>query len=164
LTDHYQCDLYFVPKTRAYRISGSTELFLQHCQVPKLTPHQHLRALTKELANVTTSAGTTAKGIALIKVPQTKIKCNSNTADRIKGEGGRTKSERGRTKGGRRHTPHHHTLYHQRATYHASTQSYLQTCTEIDIQNSQKSDKEQHTGRTAANQQSASDPKHGCTT
>ncbi len=73
--DHYQCDLYFVPKTRAYRISGSTELFPQHCQVPNLTPHQHLQALTKELADVTTSAGTTAKGRALIKVLQTTIKC-----------------------------------------------------------------------------------------
>ena len=26
LTDHYQCDLYFIPETRAYRISGSTKL------------------------------------------------------------------------------------------------------------------------------------------
>ncbi len=75
LVDHYQCDLYFVPKTRAYRISGSTELFPQHCQVPNLTPHQHLQALTKELADVTTSAGTTAKGRALIKVLQTNFKC-----------------------------------------------------------------------------------------
>jgi hypothetical protein len=71
--DHYQCDLYFVPETRAYRISGSTELFPQHCQVPNLTQHQHLRALTEELANVTTSAGTTAKGRALIKKLQVKI-------------------------------------------------------------------------------------------
>ena len=29
--DHYQCNLYFVPETRAYRILGSTELFPQHC-------------------------------------------------------------------------------------------------------------------------------------
>jgi hypothetical protein len=74
LADHYQCDLYFVPKTRAYRISGLTELFPQHCQVPNLTPHQHLRALTVELANVTTSAGTTAKGRTLIKKLQKQIK------------------------------------------------------------------------------------------
>ena len=36
--------------------------------------HQHLRALIDELANVTTSAGTTAKGRALIKKLQVKIK------------------------------------------------------------------------------------------
>ena len=72
--DYYRCDLYFVPETRAYRISGLTELFPQHCQVPDLTPHQHLRALTKELADVTTSAGTTAKGRELIKKLQTQIK------------------------------------------------------------------------------------------
>ncbi len=29
--DHYQCNHYFVPKTRAYRISGSAKLFPQHC-------------------------------------------------------------------------------------------------------------------------------------
>jgi hypothetical protein len=32
--DHYQCNHYFVPETRAYRIAGSAELFPQHCQVP----------------------------------------------------------------------------------------------------------------------------------
>ncbi len=31
--NHYQCNHFFVPKTRAYRISGSAELFSQHCQV-----------------------------------------------------------------------------------------------------------------------------------
>ena len=29
--DHYRCDLYYIPKTRAYHISGSTELYPQHC-------------------------------------------------------------------------------------------------------------------------------------
>ncbi len=48
--DHY-CDHYYIPETRAYCISGLTELFLQHCQVPALTPHQYLRALPDELTN-----------------------------------------------------------------------------------------------------------------
>jgi hypothetical protein len=52
---------------QAYRISGLAELFLQHCQVPNLTPNQHLRALTKELATSTTTATTTPKGRQLIK-------------------------------------------------------------------------------------------------
>jgi hypothetical protein len=39
-TDHYRCNLYFVPETRAYRISGLAELFPLHCQVPNLSqPH-----------------------------------------------------------------------------------------------------------------------------
>ncbi len=31
--DHYQCNHYFVPDTRAYRVLGSAELFPQHCQI-----------------------------------------------------------------------------------------------------------------------------------
>ncbi len=40
---HYRCDLYCIPETRAYPISGSAELFPQHCQLPDMTPHQHLQ-------------------------------------------------------------------------------------------------------------------------
>jgi hypothetical protein len=47
--DHYRCDFYYIPETRAYRISGSSELFPQHCQLPDMTPHQHLQELTNEL-------------------------------------------------------------------------------------------------------------------
>ncbi len=60
--DHYRCDVYYLSETRAYRVSGSTELFPQHCQLPNLTPHQHLRELTDELAVEGTKAGTTTKG------------------------------------------------------------------------------------------------------
>ena len=49
LKDHYRCDLYFIPKTRAYQISGSTKLFPQHCQLLCLTPKQHFRALAEEM-------------------------------------------------------------------------------------------------------------------
>jgi hypothetical protein len=34
--DHYRCNHFFVPETRTYRVSGSAELFPQHCQVPYL--------------------------------------------------------------------------------------------------------------------------------
>jgi hypothetical protein len=60
--DHYRCDIYYVPETRAYQISGSTELFPQHCQLPSLTQHQHFRALTEELTENTNVAGVTLKG------------------------------------------------------------------------------------------------------
>jgi hypothetical protein len=65
--DHYRCNLYFVPETRAYRISGSAELFPQHCQVPNLSPTAHLKALTEELQNETKFAAGTPKGRRLIK-------------------------------------------------------------------------------------------------
>ncbi len=47
--DHYRCDLYYVPETRDYQISGSAELFPQHCQLPDMMPNQHLQELTNEL-------------------------------------------------------------------------------------------------------------------
>jgi hypothetical protein len=54
-------------------LSGSTELFPQHCQLPNLTPHQHLRALTDELAEATELASNTPKGKQLLKYLAQKI-------------------------------------------------------------------------------------------
>jgi hypothetical protein len=65
--DHYRCNLYYVPATRAYYISGSAELFPQHCQVPNLSPNEHLRALTEELQTTAHSVKATPKGRAMIK-------------------------------------------------------------------------------------------------
>ena len=48
--------MFYVPKTRAYRVSGSAELFPQHCQVPNLSQDKHLKALTEELHTKTTVA------------------------------------------------------------------------------------------------------------
>jgi hypothetical protein len=45
--DHYRCDHYYIPETRANHVLGSSELFPQHCQLPTLTPHQHLWDLTR---------------------------------------------------------------------------------------------------------------------
>jgi hypothetical protein len=59
--DHYRCDLYYIPETRGYRVSGSTELFPQHCQLPDVTPHQHFRALVDEMMDVTDCQSTTPK-------------------------------------------------------------------------------------------------------
>ncbi len=73
LLDHYGCDVYYVPATRGYRVSGSTELFPQHCQLPTLTPHQHLRELTDKLAAEESIAGNTTKGRHLLKLLLTHI-------------------------------------------------------------------------------------------
>jgi len=65
--DHYRCNLYFVPETSAYRISGSAELFPQHCRIPNLSTNAHLKALTVELQATTKLATGTTKGRRLIK-------------------------------------------------------------------------------------------------
>ncbi len=66
LEDHYRCNLYYVPETRAYRVSGLAKLFPQHCQVPNLSNTAHLKALTKELVTSTREAVKTHKKRALI--------------------------------------------------------------------------------------------------
>ena len=104
--DHYRCHTYYIPETRAYRISGSTELFPQHCQLPNLTPIQHLRALTKELADETVIASRTPQGRMLMQKtpiqhrqhPQSDVSIRGGT----KGESDRTRAT---TNGDRRH-PH----------------------------------------------------------
>jgi hypothetical protein len=54
--DHYRCNHNhsFVPEMRAYRISGSAELFPQHCQVPFLSTSDHMQELTKEVVSTLT--------------------------------------------------------------------------------------------------------------
>ena len=72
--DHYQCNLFFIPETRAYWILGLTELFPHHCQLPNLMPHQHFHALTDKLAKSTAIVSATQKGRQLTKLPQANIK------------------------------------------------------------------------------------------
>ncbi len=52
---------------------GSTELFLQHCQLPNLSADQHFCALTDKLAHETATANKTPTGRRLIKLLQSKI-------------------------------------------------------------------------------------------
>ena len=61
--DHYRCNLYYVPETRAYQVSGSAELFPQHCQVPNLSNTAHLKALTEELTTTMAIAAKTHNGL-----------------------------------------------------------------------------------------------------
>jgi hypothetical protein len=64
----------YIPETRAYRISGSTELFPQHCQLPNLTADKRFHALTDKLAYETVTANKTPAGRRLIKLLQSRIK------------------------------------------------------------------------------------------
>jgi hypothetical protein len=72
--DHYRCDNYYIPDTCAYRVSGSTELFPQHCKLPSMTPHQYFCTLTDELTEHTAQANSTPKGWRLLKLLGTRIK------------------------------------------------------------------------------------------
>jgi hypothetical protein len=65
--DHYRCNLYYIPETRAYRISGLAKLFPQHCQLPDMTPHQHLHELTNKLNDTAIRVIGTTKGRRLLK-------------------------------------------------------------------------------------------------
>jgi hypothetical protein len=71
--DHYRCSLFYVPETQAYHLSGSAELFPQHCQIPNMSPHQHLRALTDELRDTTAVAASTSKGRRLSNLLQSNL-------------------------------------------------------------------------------------------
>jgi hypothetical protein len=76
--DHYRCCHYFVPGTRAYRISGLAELFPQHCQVPCLTTEEHLKGLTTEM--VTTLQKMTAeKQQRVLTLINAKLAAHHNT-------------------------------------------------------------------------------------
>jgi hypothetical protein len=66
--DNFCCNLYYIPETRAYRFSGFTELFPQHCQLPDMPPHQHFCALIDKLVECLHPAGATAKGRHLLKL------------------------------------------------------------------------------------------------
>ena len=48
--DHYRCHLYFVPETSGYRVSGSAELFPQHCVAPPYSHETHVNELADEIA------------------------------------------------------------------------------------------------------------------
>ncbi len=72
--NHYRCNIYYVPETCAYRISGSAELFPQHCQVPNLSKHAHLKALTEDLEITTGMVAQMDKGRKLIKALGKAIK------------------------------------------------------------------------------------------
>ena len=47
--DHYWCNLYYVPKTRGYRVSAAANLFPQHCIAPTFMPESHVKELSNEL-------------------------------------------------------------------------------------------------------------------
>ena len=49
--DHYRCMKFFVPETKNYRVSGSYDLFPQHCLLPDLAPADHADAVADKLVD-----------------------------------------------------------------------------------------------------------------
>jgi hypothetical protein len=47
--DHYQCHLYYVSEMSGYCVSGSVDLFPQHCIELTFTPVAHVKELSEEL-------------------------------------------------------------------------------------------------------------------
>jgi hypothetical protein len=68
--NHYQCNHYFVPEMCAYRISGSTRLFPQHCQVPHLMWNKHLQEVITELVTTLNKLPPKIQAHVLTKVQQ----------------------------------------------------------------------------------------------
>jgi hypothetical protein len=65
--------MYYILEPGAYRISGLTKLFPQHCQLPNMLPHQHLHAHTNELTDLAPPMNATLKGKQLLRLLQTRI-------------------------------------------------------------------------------------------
>eukprot|EP00804_Cyclotella_cryptica_P025566 CCRYP_002810-RA/>CCRYP_002810-RA protein AED:0.33 eAED:0.33 QI:0/-1/0/1/-1/1/1/0/369 len=56
--DHYRNVKFYVPSTKAFRVSGLYDLFPQHCILPTLTPEQHAVEVHKELFESIINTGT----------------------------------------------------------------------------------------------------------
>jgi hypothetical protein len=70
--DHYQCNHYFVPETRAYQISGLTHFPPQYCQVPFLSTKKKLQELTNEMMS-TLGVTTTEKQQPVLSLVRQKL-------------------------------------------------------------------------------------------
>ncbi len=65
--DHYCCNLYYVPESKSYRISGSVDLFPQHCIAPAFTPVTHVQELSTKLQETLAKMGRTRHTYAVLK-------------------------------------------------------------------------------------------------
>ena len=66
--DHCPCCIFYLHKTRSYHISGSFDLFPQHCLLPKFSPEQHANEVHDELYESIHSLSRPAKSNILKKI------------------------------------------------------------------------------------------------
>ena len=66
--DHYRCHIYYVPETKGYRVSGSAELFPQHCREPTYSPDSHVKELSAELQENMATVGRKSRTVNVLKL------------------------------------------------------------------------------------------------
>ncbi len=121
--DHYRCHLYYVPEMRGYRVSGSANLFPQHCMAPTYTPESHAQELSNELQHNLVALSHKQHNMRVIKslAPCTPPGCvyhrYSNPSPRTDGrrKGGDSRA----TKGDGHHT-HHNSPHNSMGEKHPS--------------------------------------------
>jgi hypothetical protein len=67
LKDHYCCHLYYVPKTSGYPMSGSTNLFPQHCIAPPYLHETHVNKLAAELKDTLKQVSRRARMLTILR-------------------------------------------------------------------------------------------------
>ena len=65
--DHYRCNLYYNPETKGHLVSGSANLFLQHCIVPAFTPVTHMQELSTKLQDTLATMGRKQRTLATLR-------------------------------------------------------------------------------------------------
>jgi polyhydroxyalkanoate synthesis regulator phasin len=82
--DHYRNSIFFVPATKAYRTSGSFDLFPQHCILPTFTPEQHSTEVCSELFESVQKLSKPAKQKLLRKISKAlEIVSNDTQVQRV---------------------------------------------------------------------------------
>jgi hypothetical protein len=66
--DHYQCHFYYVPEMPGYHVSGSADLFPQHCIELTFTPVTHVKELSEELQHKLATMHCKKRTLATLKM------------------------------------------------------------------------------------------------
>eukprot|EP00804_Cyclotella_cryptica_P012930 CCRYP_002289-RA/>CCRYP_002289-RA protein AED:0.24 eAED:0.24 QI:0/0/0/1/0.5/0.33/3/0/1110 len=88
--DHYRNMNFFVPSTKAYRVSGSYDLFPQHCILPTFTPAQHTQEVHRELFESLQTLDKPTKRKFLKKIARALDIVNAKPEQRVASEGDTT--------------------------------------------------------------------------
>eukprot|EP00804_Cyclotella_cryptica_P014738 CCRYP_021242-RA/>CCRYP_021242-RA protein AED:0.23 eAED:0.23 QI:0/0/0/1/1/1/2/0/599 len=85
--DHYRNMMFYVPSTKAYRVSGSYDLFPQHCILPTFTPEQNSSEVHRELFESIKTLNKPAKRKFLKKIAKALDILNTTPEQRVASEG-----------------------------------------------------------------------------
>eukprot|EP00804_Cyclotella_cryptica_P001099 CCRYP_008385-RA/>CCRYP_008385-RA protein AED:0.18 eAED:0.13 QI:0/0/0/1/0.4/0.16/6/0/1406 len=88
--DHYRNMKFYVPSTKAYRVSGSYDLFPQHCILPTFTPAQHTNEVHRELFESLQTLDKPTKRKFLKKITRALDILNTRPEQRVATEGDTT--------------------------------------------------------------------------